>query len=128
MVTYQNIRSGKDNKQALYYWRCRVKLYEWRKKHHKLIPAKVRQWGRNGRLRKFGITQADFDRLMEKQKGVCAICKALPSKRWGVLSVDHNHQTGKVRGLLCLTCNTMLGRLERRLKATLTYLDQNAKV
>ncbi len=128
MVAYQNIRSGKDNKQALNYWRCRVKYNDWQRKRVKVIPAKLYRWARNARLRKFGITEEDFSQLMKRQKGVCAICKAFPGGRWKILAVDHDHKTGKVRGLLCMTCNTMLGRLERRFKAILTYLNQNAEV
>lgn len=64
-------------------------------------------------IRTYGITQEDYDQLFEKQNGRCAICGEFEtSKVYGkirTLSVDHNHETGKVRGLLCHKCNTMLG-------------------
>jgi hypothetical protein len=61
------------------------------------------------RFRKqYGITLEDYERMLDEQGGVCAICGlASPDKP---LCVDHNHQSGAVRGLLCNPCNTILGR------------------
>jgi hypothetical protein len=63
--------------------------------------------------RKFGITIDEYDRIFEKQNGVCAICNNPETKIIkGVvafLSVDHDHKTGKVRGLLCSKCNMGIG-------------------
>jgi hypothetical protein len=61
-----------------------------------------------GKLRSYGLTREDYDEILRDQGGVCAICKAepKPTKR---LSVDHNHATGEVRGLLCTSCNHGLG-------------------
>lgn len=51
----------------------------------------------------YGLGGDDYDGLLERQGGRCAICRARPrSKR---LAVDHNHATGAVRGLLCSRCN-----------------------
>jgi hypothetical protein len=59
-----------------------------------------------------GLTIAQYDELLEAQGGVCAICGRPPKNRR--LAVDHNHKTGKIRGLLCWVCNLkVLGRLER---------------
>lgn len=58
-------------------------------------------------LRRYGITVEQFNAMLVIQKGRCAICgKFNGSKR---LCVDHNHETGKVRGLLCDPCNKVLG-------------------
>lgn len=54
----------------------------------------------------YGLTEEDYSNLLAKQDGVCAICK---NESLMSLSVDHNHTTGKVRGLLCGMCNTGLG-------------------
>lgn len=56
----------------------------------------------------YGLGEGDYDRLYVAQGGVCAICRRATgaSRR---LSVDHDHKTGAVRGLLCRTCNNMLG-------------------
>ncbi len=54
-------------------------------------------------LRNFGITLEDYQALLDKQNGRCAICRRLPAKN--KLAVDHDHDTGAVRGLLCPPCN-----------------------
>ena len=55
-------------------------------------------------LRSFGLTQDSYEALLVAQSGLCAICHSnMP------LSVDHDHLTGAVRGLLCATCNFMIG-------------------
>ena len=61
--------------------------------------------------------------MLIAQRGLCAICQAPPDGQWKVLCVDHDHETGKVRGLLCVTCNTMLGRLENRMESVMNYLE-----
>ena len=62
------------------------------------------------RLR-YGIDLEDYEELLAAQKGRCAICGAFPIVKR--LSVDHNHRTGTIRGLLCQACNGALGYLER---------------
>lgn len=57
--------------------------------------------------RKYGITADQYQQMLEEQGGVCAICKTPPTNR--KLVVDHCHQSGVVRGLLCNHCNSMLG-------------------
>lgn len=63
---------------------------------------------------KYGITPADYNRLFVKQGGRCAICFKHESeeKHWKRLAIDHDHKSGKVRGLLCVTCNVRIGVLE----------------
>lgn len=62
-------------------------------------------------LRKYGITEAEWDAAFAAQNGRCAICqKRSPSR---ALAVDHDHKTGKWRGaLLCKRCNEGIGRFE----------------
>lgn len=68
--------------------------------------------------RLYGLSVVDWDTLYKKQHGVCAICQQPEtkfnnkSKGTQRLSVDHNHVTGKVRGLLCHRCNVVLGQVE----------------
>jgi hypothetical protein len=59
-------------------------------------------------MKRYGITVADRDRMFEEQKGCCAICNIHESAFKRGLHIDHSHQTGKVRQLLCYTCNTRL--------------------
>lgn len=76
-------------------------------------------------LRKYGITLEEYDVLFERQGGVCAICGALPTE--GIsLHVDHVHETGKIRGLLCFRCNNALGDFgddAQVLRQAIRYLD-----
>lgn len=66
--------------------------------------------------RKYGIspdfTEAHYQELATKQGGTCAMCGAPPKRKR--LAVDHDHCTGRVRGLLCGPCNTTIGRWENR--------------
>ena len=79
---------------------------------------------------RYGITADQYDVLVKKQKGQCAICKQ-PCTVNTKLSVDHNHTTGKVRGLLCHRCNLALGLFKddvNRLQAALNYLLRDNKI
>lgn len=81
---------------------------------------------------RYGITLDDYERILFKQGGVCAVCKE-PNKqiddRSGnprMLHVDHDHVTGKVRGLLCALCNTAIGHAgdsPDRLRSLAFYLE-----
>lgn len=80
-------------------------------------------WGRN--VTKFGISPDDYFAILKAQGGGCAICATRPrTKR---LAVDHNHQTGEVRGLLCTLCNhRVLGGAKERVDILLkaaAYLE-----
>lgn len=58
-------------------------------------------------LRRFGMTPDDYLRMLDRQNGVCGICRRKNGKK--KLCVDHCHTTGRVRGLLCTKCNKGLG-------------------
>lgn len=62
--------------------------------------------------RKYGLTKDQYMALLEAQGGVCAICHQ-PDPRGIQLSVDHDHKTLRVRGLLCLPCNRHVGYFEK---------------
>jgi len=65
---------------------------------------------RHSRKKLYGITQEAYDALLAKQSGVCAICKQPPINE--PLSVDHDHATNQIRGLLHRVCNTGIGNLK----------------
>lgn len=81
------------------------------------------------RLRKFGITIDDYKTILLRQDGKCAICGSEIGDGMGNrLYVDHNHITGKVRGLLCSECNLGLGKFKDDvsiLKKAIEYLEDN---
>lgn len=99
---------------------------EWRKRN----PDKAKSLD----LKKmYGITLGDYEKLLDKQKGLCAICKQPErsvDKDGGPrrMPVDHCHQTGKIRGLLCTSCNRALGLFKdspQNLKNAIEYLEKD---
>ncbi len=70
------------------------------------VRASSARNGRKRQLKKYGISVEDYDAMLMQQGGVCRICKRQSRRR---LIVDHCHKTDKVRGLLCLKCNSALG-------------------
>ena len=64
---------------------------------------------RKAMFKKYGLTHEAYDRCLAEQGGVCAICRKACQMHHR-LSVDHDHDTGRVRGLLCHSCNTGLGK------------------
>jgi hypothetical protein len=64
-------------------------------------------------VRSYGVSFAEYDSMLQKQNGVCAICSSPPpSHHKKRLNIDHCHSTGRVRGLLCDACNRALGLLK----------------
>jgi len=79
--------------------------------------------------RTYGITLAEYDTMLEQQEGCCKVCGTdEPGGGNGRFSVDHNHATGEVRGLLCNGCNLGIGHLQDSpavlLKAAAYLLEQ----
>jgi hypothetical protein len=73
--------------------------------------------------RRYGITAADADALLAAQGGVCAVCKEAPADH-----VDHDHETGAVRALLCFNCNGGLGQFRddpATLRAAADYVEHH---
>lgn len=65
-------------------------------------------------LNMYGLTIEKYKTLLKLQGGVCAICKGKEKTKRGYLHVDHNHETGKVRGLLCQNCNKGIGLFKEK--------------
>ena len=109
----------KDKQKAKEYyksWRESKRGKEYTKKYSKEYYKRTRGTPEARRAfhmkQKYGISMEDYAKLLASQNYVCAICggKQVEGKGLnGTLSVDHNHDTGEVRGLLCQTCNLGLG-------------------
>ncbi len=85
----------------------------------------MKEYGKVRRFRRFGITEQQYNDMKASQDGCCAICRRTRKLgRYKNLAIDHCHKTGKVRGLLCVTCNTRLGFLERYWDQIHTYLSK----
>lgn len=103
--------------------RARAANRRWRAEHRERTNFLNRRWraqnkerdveaqrARNRKhvLAQYGLSPADYADLLESQHGTCAICKGKPE---GNLHIDHCHETGRVRGLLCGSCNRAIGLL-----------------
>lgn len=99
---------------------CKLHYRQWWLPQYRAShPEQVRGW----KLGRYGITKADFDSLMLAQGGLCPICRdPLTAPH-----VDHDHRTGAVRGILCMSCNVALGHLGDdvgRVSRAVEYLSQ----
>lgn len=95
----------------------------WRKKNPELNKLTKGTWKPIRRFRKYGITPCDFTRMRIERGDRCDVCGTVYPK----LAIDHDHETGRVRGLLCLNCNTGLGQFRdsvELLNAAIRYLDR----
>jgi hypothetical protein len=101
--------------------RRRIELRKWRAANpNKVFEAKC--------LRRFGMTLADYDRMLAAQGGGCACCGSTVNKSGRRLGVDHDHGTGAVRGILCHYCNAGIGHFgddTARLRLAIAYLEKH---
>lgn len=131
----QRMMSPENKEKARLYAR---EHYQRNKAQIKVIQQRYNK-SANGRAvyrdsklrRRFGISSADYNRLLLAQGSVCAIC--LQPELWNggrVLSVDHDHRTNAVRGLLCHNCNVSIGLLGEspdRIRAMAAYIEAHSK-
>lgn len=102
-----------------------IEYKEYRKAYYHR-PDRKREYNLRRIEREFGISREEYILLEEKQKGLCAICGK--EERNKNLSVDHCHETNKVRGLLCTNCNRAIGLLKDNvqiLKNAIKYLKND---
>lgn len=77
---------------------------------------------RNHRIKKvFGLSDEEYDSMLQRQGGVCAICQRPPARNH--LAVDHDHDTGAIRGLLCPPCNRSVEWMIHHGEAASLYLE-----
>jgi hypothetical protein len=94
-------------------------------------PAARRKWWLAYKLARYNLTQEGFDLLLKAQSCACAMCRT-PFLDGQPIFIDHDHTCCQgeksscgncVRGLLCLSCNTALGHIERKYEMARAYLD-----
>ena len=125
LAQFSKVYSNPKNQKSWYKTRC------------KLCDAKAgREWYHKNKDGKaltralkasFGITADEFYRMLNEQGGGCAICGRQKTKRR--LAVDHDHATGKIRGVLCHLCNQAIGQFRhdpRLLLKAVEYLQKHA--
>ena len=79
----------------------------------------------------YGITIDQYEEMLKKQEGRCAICGSEKAGGPGRMMVDHHHKSGNVRGLLCCNCNFVIGHcLENKaiLEKAIAYLEEKSLV
>jgi Autographiviridae endonuclease VII len=114
-----------------------ARVKKWQQENSERLNAYRREYrkrperqraDRDGHLRrKFGIGIEEYERMFEAHGGVCAICgETRPEER--TLHVDHDHETGAIRGLLCFRCNNAIGDFREEYELFLraaNYLDRD---
>lgn len=147
MTTEESIIKKKDSLKEYHRNWQKKRQYdkEWNKnkyiKNKESIKQRSKDWYKNNPdivkntklKRSFGITLDQYNEMLKKQNGLCGICFLEERKtdaRSGktlMLSVDHSHINGSIRGLLCSNCNLMLGRIKddiQILKNAIKYLGE----
>jgi hypothetical protein len=122
--------------------RRRANGKEWRAKNPDRVRANNERWQKanpeayarivyrrvlNARCKKFGITTDQYYKMLADQAGKCAICKRDETDNGKDLAIDHDHSTGRVRGLLCHHCNAALGHVSDNvdhLQRMIAYLKE----
>ncbi len=121
-------RCGEVKLSAGFYYRRHGSRWCWHRVCRACTRTESRQWRKDNidrhrlnqrrcRLKKqFGITPEVYEGMLAAQEGKCRICSRLPSENYRYdherqfpFCVDHDHATGRIRGLLCHHCNTLLG-------------------
>ena len=146
--TAENFRACEEIRNgAPYHYikkKCRscehIARVEYGKKHadrqnrnRRMAPNKFANYRKHNLKKAYGLTVEQYDVLLESQGGKCAICRAdnngiAVSGRQIHFAVDHDHNTGRVRGLLCTKCNHGLGEFRdnvERLHAAIQYLERH---
>ena len=122
----------KSNQQSK-RWRAKPENNEKQKKWAKKFRTSEtgKEYIKNDMLKRtYGISLKEYNLMFEKQKGNCAICNKHQTKFIRNFSVDHDHKTGIIRGLLCHHCNTSLGSFNddiNILKNAIKYLKKHRK-
>ena len=118
--------------------RGKIRAYQkaWEEKNKENIRARKKIYRENNKdkmrnrdlKRNFGISLHEYDLMLTEQKGKCACCGTHQNELTRNLAVDHDHDTGLIRGLLCHICNTGIGKLGDNIEGlmrALNYLEKH---
>lgn len=114
----------------------------WAKNNKERVNKKTRERRKNNFLshkaielkRRFGLDFSEYERMLIRRNGLCDICRKInvrANRKYGTLVVDHCHDTLKIRGLLCDSCNLALGLLKHDIKiieAAVNYLQNHEQI
>lgn len=122
------------------YKKHKTKRLEWAKQYRLGHKEELKKWGKDwykknkdrvknyALLHKYGLSITEYNYRFNEQNGCCAICGTHQSELTQSLAVDHCHEIGRVRGLLCSKCNITLGNVNEdvnTLLAMVEYLNKN---
>lgn len=106
--------------------KARAASASWISRNQDKRSSYMREWQLQN---SYGIGVEQYDSILAEQGGMCAICSTdKPTGKWKVFAVDHDHDTGQVRGLLCNECNRGMGLLKDNaslLRLAAEYLDRH---
>ena len=127
---------GQKNKEILY---AKAKIRNKKNKEH--IAERMKKWNEDNKehvrsyfiQKKYGLSTEEYKNIIENNKGLCPICKSVLVFGVGVrdpkaATIDHNHETGKVRDVLCSNCNMGIGKFKENIitiQAALDYLKKH---
>jgi hypothetical protein len=132
-ITLENKKWAKEHpekvKQAKKKWKLKNpdKVKAYGKSHPKKYDSAKERIMHIKRF--YGITLEQYDKMFEEQGGVCAICDGI-NKDGRRLFIDHDHKTGKIRGLLCCNCNRGVGSFRdsvNNLQRAIIYLSKETR-
>lgn len=118
------VKRAKNPEKSREYHRKYIKT--WALKN----PKKMKKYTRKQTVQLGGMNVSEYESLLKKQHGVCAICKGPQNYKRTALCIDHDHKTGAVRGLLCCHCNFVLGHAKdniQTLSSAVRYLKKYQK-
>lgn len=132
MKEYQKTKYHANLEESRAYVKNQAKKYRIRDKEKVNAHATMyrrrrgKEWVKDKDLiSKYGITLQEWNALFDRQDKCCAICRCGDSSRW---HTDHNHTSGKVRGILCSNCNSGIGMFRENAMAmfnAIEYLKRN---
>lgn len=112
----------KKQKKQEYYINNKERILELRRKQKERTKN-------NHLIKRYGITIEQYDSMLKKQNNKCYICETyVENTKKNRLHVDHDHTTGKVRKLLCMSCNSSLGLIKESefiLKKMIEYINEH---
>lgn len=126
---YHNTTRGRGTspRRRPYCRECQATyMVEYRKQKKRNNPEEYFKQQRKENVARYGITTEDYQMMFNGQNGKCLICNSLPNgtgKKNGRLFIDHCHENGNIRGLLCHHCNAGLGAFKHNPELLLKAIE-----
>ncbi len=118
---------GEEKPLSMFYkssgWKCKTCKDAQRLAYYQSDKGKAEKLANKRRhtLRKYGLTEEQYQQMLDAQGGVCAICGGVDKGK--SLAVDHDHNTGENRGLLCFQCNVVIGNSRENVETLQSAID-----